>query len=208
MSDFGYGWMSPNDVSSKYNSQVFVINQLLSKVRTLQLGLVLAVNGGGLNVPPTVNVQPLVNMVDGNGNSVPHGTIFNVQVLRWQGGDTALIIDPAVNDIGLLAICDRDISSVINNKGPANPGSNRRFDFADAIYLGSVLGSSPKQYIQSSVQGLTLADRNGNTIAMTKQGITFTDALGNTFTVANYVLHTHGGVTPGGGESGPPTPGT
>ena len=108
----------------------------------------MAVTGGGVGAVGYVDVQPLVNQVDGFGSAIPQGRLHNIPYLRMQGGVNAIILDPQVGDIGVCVFSDRDISSVKTTKARANPGSRRRFDVADGLYLGGMLNGAPSQYIE------------------------------------------------------------
>lgn len=157
MTDFGYGQIDPQATSSEYNTRQFQIDQALALVRTATPVKVMAVtNTGGLSPVGFVDIQPIVNQLDGAGNKVVHGTVFNVPYFRLQGGASAVIIDPKVDDIGLAIICDRDISTVKATKDQANPGSFGRFDISDAIYLGGILNGDVTQYIQFNDDGVTI----------------------------------------------------
>ena len=133
----------------------FMVRAINSRNVTATLVLVKAVTGGGqaVDVPGTVDIQPMVAQLDGKGNAMPHGTIYNVPYVRAQGGTNAVIIDPVVGDIGLAVFASHDISSVKASKKPANPGSRRRFDWADAIYVGGMLNAAPAQYIRFTSTG-------------------------------------------------------
>ena len=67
-----------NAVAADYTSEVgriqFLIRSALSGVRTSMPVKVIAVsNSGGVSPIGTVNVQPLVSALDGNGQVWPHG---------------------------------------------------------------------------------------------------------------------------------------
>lgn len=153
-SNAGYrGPLGSTEATDRFNELNFVFKQLLSKVRTaLLVKIISCTNDGGVEPVGTVSVQPLVNQVDGAGNAVPHGTVYNLPYFRLQGGTSAIIIDPVAGDVGLAVFCDRDISSVKANSpgasGPSNPGSARTFDMADGCYIGGFLNNTPIQYIQ------------------------------------------------------------
>lgn len=183
-SQSGYaGQQQLNDGTSDFNKVSFLVNQILSLVRTATLVQVQAVtNDGGVSPTGTVDVLPLVNMTDGAGNATPHITVYGLPYCRVQGGLNAMIVDPIVGDIGIAVFSDRDISSVKVNKKQANPGSRRRFNFADGVYLFGVMGAVPTQYIRFTSSGIEIVDKNGNMIQMTSAGITMTDANGNVLT--------------------------
>lgn len=157
-SNNGYnGQQTPNSAGSDFNAQTFMVWSILARVRTMQLVKVMGVtNAGGISPVGFVDILPLVNQVDGAGNAEPHGTIYHCPYFRLQGGANAIIIDPQIGDIGWGGFADRDISSVIANKGPANPGSKRMFDMADAVYFGGMLNGTPNQYIAFSASGIAI----------------------------------------------------
>lgn len=172
----GYqGFQNVTGFGSEFNAQLFLIQSVLATVRTATLVQVQScTNAGGIAAVGTVNVLPLTNMVDAAGNQTPHGTLYSLQYARVQGGANAVVIDPVAGDIGLAVFADRDVSSVIANKGQANPGSNRMFDMADGIYLFSVLTKAPTQYVQFDSAGIsvtstgkvTLTDGKGSTVVL------------------------------------------
>lgn len=141
--------MSPSDYETESKRFNFVVKSLLARVRTAGPVEVVAVtNSGGVSPIGYVDIKPLVQQVTGDGSAVDHGVIYNVPYLRVQGGGNAVIIDPHVGDIGLAAFCDRDISKVKATGSQAAPGSLRRHNMADAVYLYSIMAAAPTQYIQ------------------------------------------------------------
>ena len=160
-----YGLMEPWSSWGSFNQISFVIQQALAKMQTATLVQVEScTNDGGLSPVGMVNILPLVNMVDSNGNAIPHTTIFNVPYLRVQGGANAVIIDPQPGDIGIALFASRDLSSVIAVKGQANPGSARQYDFSDALYLGGMLNGVPSQYVQFSASGIEIVSPTAITL--------------------------------------------
>lgn len=148
---------SPGDSASEYERLQFVINSLLNKVRTsLPCQVMSVTNSGGVSPIGTVSVKPLVSQLDGNGNAIDHGTIFNVPYLRIQGGGNAVILDPQVGDIGLVCVADRDFTTVQKTKAAAPPASNRKYDLSDAIYTSSILSGTPTQYVRFSASGIVV----------------------------------------------------
>jgi len=218
------GQQRPNDGSSNLNSTAFLVQQLLARISTLTLVKVVSVTtDGGVTPVGFVDVQPLVNQLDGAGNATPHGTVFGLPYLRLQGGANAIILDPAVGDIGICGFASRDISSVKATKAVANPGSLRRFDMADGMFLGGTLNAAPTQYVQFNADGITLVSPIKVTISAPEieiDGILTqgTGPRGGSATMEGPVTvnqdltaegtdvhtHRHGGVQPGSGDTGPP----
>jgi hypothetical protein len=212
----------PADVASEYATLQFVIQQMLYRMQTsMPVRVMKVTTNGGVAPVGRVDVLPLVHQIAGDGTAVPHGTVFNVPYSRVQGGANAIIMDPEVGDIGICLFASRDISSVKANpaaaaaNGGANPGSARAFDFADAVYVGAILNAVPTQFVQFSTAGVRVLSPTKITLeapAIELKGpVTATqtiDAPNGEITSQGTHLHTHthSGVVPGGGTSGPPSP--
>lgn len=156
--EFGFrGTADATSGGSDYNATRFMILQALGDISTVKLVEVVAVtNAGGLSPVGFVDVKPLVNQLDGYDNAVDHGIVHNIPYFRLQGGTNAVILDPQEGDIGMCGFCDRDISSVKSSRAQANPGSKRRFDMADGLYVGGFLNGEPQQYVQFSSAGVAI----------------------------------------------------
>lgn len=201
--DSGYaGQMGLTDTVGEFNTTNFLIRQFLGRVVTSTLVQVKAVNNNGGVVPVgLLNVQPLVNQLDGQGNATPHGIVTNLPYLRLQGGANAIILDPQVGDIGLAIFADRDISAVKATRVRANPGSRRRFDWADGLYLGGFLNGAPTQYVRFNADGISIIDRSANQIVMAAAGVTINGVLFNRSANVSGIkdLTTTGNTSLGGG---------
>lgn len=151
----------PSDFDSEQNGLNFAIQQAMLKLQTALPVRVMAVRNAGLAPVGQVDIQVLVDMVDGQGNTVQHGTISNVPYFRLQGGTNAVIVDPSPGDIGMACFCSRDISAVKSVKDSAPPGSWRSHDFSDALYLGGFLNGTPTSYIQITEGGILVHNTSG-----------------------------------------------
>ena len=158
MADGYFGFQGAGAASGDFNTLTFLIRQALSRINVMAPVKVMGcTNSGGVSPIGTVDVQVQVDLIDGNNVRIPHGTIFKCPYLRVQGGTNAVIIDPVAGDLGVVGFCDRDISSFLANKGASAPGSARRFDMADAVYLYSLpLALVPTQYVQFSTAGIKI----------------------------------------------------
>jgi hypothetical protein len=196
--------LGPTKANSIQNQHQFMIDQAMGRVSGAKVVKIVAIHGGGIGEPGTVDVQPLVNQIDGGGNSQPHGTIYGIPYTRSQGGGNVVVNDPVVGDVGYMLVADRDISAVKSTKKAANPGSLRRFDPADGVYIGAMLNSAPTQHIAFTAGGIEISDKNGNKIVMGAGGIAITSS-GLTHNGTNIsATHVHTGVTPGGSNTGAP----
>lgn len=210
--------------TSDFNALEFIARQVLNGANTATIVKVLAVNGNA------VNVQPLVNQVDGLGNSTPHGVVNGLRFIQLQAGSSGILLTPVVGDIGLAVFADHDTSSVIASKAPANPGSMRRFDFADGIYVTGIggLNPTPTQFIQLlpgagginitspaavSINAPTI-NLNGAITAQTQQGEATSMAINGSVTITQqvtasniaYTTHTHPYIPGTGAETQTGTP--
>lgn len=143
----------------RFNEVSFVIQQFLARVQTATLVKIIScTNDGDVSPFGFVDVQPLVNQIDGSTppNAIPHVTVYGLPYMRMQGGSNAVIMDPQAGDIGIAVFANRDISKVKSTQAQANPGSYRSFDFADGMYLGGVLNGAPLQYVQFDATGITI----------------------------------------------------
>ena len=168
-SAFGYGQMEPSDTASEYNVICFIVTQLMAKMQTMipvQVQAVYVQAPGGVGPAGTVDVLPLVTQLDGQNNATPHGTVHGLPFFRVGAGSNAIICDPQVGDIGIVHAASRDISSVVSKRGQANPGSLRKYDLADGVYVGGILGQTPTQYVVFTPTGINIGDKNGNIIEM------------------------------------------
>lgn len=191
-----YPLQQPETATTEYQTLAFFVNAILSHVRTAHPVEVVAVTGGGLGPIGTVDVQPLVSQVNGIGQGEPHKIVYRRPYIRWQGGSSAVILDPSVGDIGLLVCCDRDISNVVATLTAALPASLRRFNFADGIYIGcSVSKSAPTQYVQFVPEGGGINIVSPGEIKLTGSSISLNGATisgaGEVTDAAGKVLGTH-----------------
>lgn len=177
----GYGQQDPTVGNSDFNVISFIARQMMRRMETNRLVQVKAIHPGEGSPPAqgTVDVLPLVQQIDGNGNVTKHGTVYGIPVLRLQGGTSAIIVDPAVDDIGYVSVCNRDGSIVKTEKTESPPGSFRAFDLADGIYTGRLFSDAPNQYVWFEEERVTIGDASGNTIVLDSDGITATDSFGH-----------------------------
>jgi hypothetical protein len=171
------GTQRPGSGNDPLNAQAFLIEQMLNRAWTATLVKVMAVtNAGGVSPVGFVDILPLVAQIDGAGHATPHGTIFHIPYFRMQGGANAIILDPQVGDLGIAVFAAQDISSVKATKAAANPGSRRKFDPADAIYIGGVLNDVPTQYVAFSASGIAIVSAANVSIAAAAGTVTVTSS--------------------------------
>jgi hypothetical protein len=208
-----YPYQTGPDSANEYTLQRAAFYRFLQRLAGPTLVQVVScTNAGGLAAQGSVDVQPLVNQVNGDGQPTPHGVVHKLLYQRIQGGSNAVILDPQPGDQGVAIFASRDISGVKAARGQANPGSARLYDWADGIYLFSVLGGVPVQYFQFDADGITCVsptqiNLQAPTVAvqgnLTVSGTTTGEGDG-VFEGTDVHTHVHGGVQTGGGDTGPP----
>ena len=190
---------------SQLNATAFLIRQIIAgKAFAAVVTVKRVTNAGGITPAGVVAVQPMVNQIDGRGNQLPHGTIYNLPYFRLQGGANAVIIDPAVGDIGLSVICDRDISSVKATRAVSGPGSRRQNSHADGLYLGGFLNGVPTQFVAFSATGILMSSPTKVTITAPAVQINSTVTVSGDVIAQGTHLHTHIHPDPQGGVTGAP----
>lgn len=200
------------DVEARYDqraAQLALIREALDDTRTSTLVQVLSVtNDGGVSAVGLVDIQVLVSRLDGANQVINSGVVYNVPYMRVQGGANAIILDPQVGDIGIALIADRDISSVKSTKAAAAPGSNRKHDMADALYLGGVLNGVPQQYVRFTAGGIEMVSPTKVTVQAPDVALVGNVAAsGGSFThngVNVGSTHVHPGVQSGPAMTQPP----
>lgn len=226
----GYpGWQDAFAKSKAFNALTFMIRQAMAEASHVALVVVKKVTANQTDgAPPLVDVQPMVHQIDQIGTAQPHATITNIPTFRVQAGNSAFICDPKVGDIGAVIVADRDSKSAIKNQAPANPGSFRRFDWSDSMYLGGFGSIDPTTFVKlDDDDGITIQVAAGNPLTINADTINIADSsgsgdtsimitgdaeasgtiTGDTDVVGNGVSlhdHTHSGVTTGSGDTGPP----
>ena len=172
------GMLQPSTLWGVYNNLRFVIAQALSLVQTSTIVKVIACsNDGDVSPVGTVDVQILVNQVNGQMVGTPHLTMYGLPYLRIQGGANAIIMDPQPGDIGIAIFASRDITKVKATKAEANPGSFRTHDFADGMYLGGLLNAAPSQYVQFTSSGINVVSSNEVKITAPKATVNASDSV-------------------------------
>lgn len=232
MADDAVGQQTPYDRNSPVSEAVFMVRQLIARINTMKPVKVVAVKPGAGSPPVagTVDVQLLVSQIDGNGNAIKGsaGVLHGVPYLRLGGGAWAVVVDPAVGDVGLVICADRDISNVgptlkSGAAVPVTPGSFRQYSISDAVYVGGCLNPvAPAQYVWLKGDGtFVIADGKGNVLSTSSSGFSLMGDLSVTGSITATKNVLAGGLLPAPGvaqvglathkhtaNNTPPTPGT
>lgn len=128
-------------------AQEWIIQRMIRQLNTAQLVTVVAVHPTAGTVG-FVDLRPMVQQQTVTGTVIESGTIFRAPYLRAQGGVSAVILDPAVGDIGLAVCTQRDSTAVITTKADAPAATNRAYDLGDSLYVGAFLNADPAQFLE------------------------------------------------------------
>lgn len=221
---------TPADVANESAVLTFFVSRMIGRISTaILVRVVSCTNSGGVSPVGSVDILPLVGQVTGDGQIIPHKTVYGVPYQRIQGGANAVIIDPEPGDLGLAVVCSRDISAVKISKAPGGPGSARQYNIADAVYIGGCLNATPTQYVRFSAGGVEIVSPTKITLTAPTVEVNastefhvispqseFSGTIhtpetitGDTDVIADGIsgaTHTHGGIQPGGSNTAPPNP--
>lgn len=202
MVDFKKSNLDADQRLDSYQSLLFLINSVVNNVNTAELVKVIAVD----EAKKEIDVIPIVAKPDSEGQRIEPAPIYGIKYIEWQYGTNAIIATPVINDIGLLVVCTKDISSIDSGL----VGSYRRYNLADGIYFGGLCGfnATPTQFIKFDENGIEvtsptaltintpIATVNAQTSATIIAGETATITAGQTATISaqSVVLGSSGGT--------------
>ncbi|WP_145580414.1 phage baseplate protein [Yersinia mollaretii] len=178
--------------TSDAESLSYVFKELLSGAFFIELVEVMNIRGEAPNL--VVDVIPLVTRTDPSGATIQNSEIFNVPVFRLQRGGSAIIMNPVIGDIGMIAICDRDNSIARANRRQSVPGSKRTHSKSDALYLGGFLNNHPSQFVEFADGSINITSPNPVNITCSKANITAPDGV----EMQTPLLHVSGNITADG----------
>lgn len=177
-------------------AQEWIIRDLIRKVHTAAPVRVLAVRSVTDRVG-FVDVVPLIEDVDTNGAVIEQAPIYNVPFLRLQGGASAVILDPAVGDIGLAVFAERDATALATTLQAGPAATARSHSSADGFYFGGFLNGAPTQWVKflAGAAGIDihtpgdLTLSSGGAITLSSGGATTVNAGGGFVVNANMTLN-------------------
>jgi hypothetical protein len=153
----GARWAGLSDGNSEAGYMRFMMHQMMGRQSTVKLVKIVTLDKtqpGQWGKAGAVDVNPLTNQTDGTGTtSKAHGSVYGLVYHRIQGGKNAVIIDPEPGDVGFAVVMDRDISGHSGGGNQANPGSFRRNDLSDGVYIGGCNNDKPSTYVTFVQQG-------------------------------------------------------
>ena len=208
MVDFKKSNLDADQRLDSYQSLMFLINSVVNNVNTAELVKVIAVDES----KKEIDVIPIVAKPDSEGQRIDPAPIYGIKYIEWQYGTNAIIATPVVNDVGLLVVCTKDISSIDSGL----VGSYRRYNLADGIYFGGLCGfnATPAQFIKFDENGIEITSPtaltvnapimtvNAETSATVMTGEATVTATGNVAISGSNVSITGSAVSIGSGSGG------
>lgn len=163
----------------------YCINNILMQINTTLPAKIVSIDG------LRATVQPIILPKGLNQASPTPIQIANVPLCQLIGGNAGIIIDYQVNDVVLLGVIQRDISSIKNTWSQAVPPSNRKFNLADAVVLFKLSNTLPTTYVKITDDGgIEIKCSGTQPVSITTNGDVTASCNKATITATNDVLIT------------------
>ena len=170
-------------------AQEWTIIKLIREIHTATPVRVLAVRPVSDRVG-FVDVIPLIEDTDTNDAVIEQAPIYNVPYLRMQGGPSAVILDPAVDDIGLAAFVERDASALATTLQAGPAATKRAYSSADGFYFGGFLNGAPTQWVKFLAGAAGIDIHTPGDLTLSAAGaITLTSGGATTINAASFVVN-------------------
>lgn len=165
-----------------------------------------------------VQVQPQISVVGTDNNSMSRNSVASVPVLNIGGGGFFVNFDLPEGSLGWIKASDRDISLFLQSYREARPNSRRFHSFSDSLFIPDVMTGytiddedSGAMVIQN-LDGSVRISLNDSRIKITSPQVEIDSAdvqiTGASLTHNGVNIgstHVHGGITPGGDDTGVPS---
>ncbi|HDL6962208.1 TPA: phage baseplate protein [Yersinia enterocolitica] len=181
-----------NAQASNAESFSYAFERLMTGLFFIEIVKVKEVRGVSPNL--VVDVLPLVSRTDRTGSMIPNSIIYNIPVFRLQRGNSAIIMNPVMGDIGMIAVCDRDNSVARANLAQSVPGSSRTHSKSDALYFGGFLNGQPTQFIEFADSAINITSPNPVNITCSKATVIAPEGVD----METPLLHVSGNITADG----------
>lgn len=146
--------INPADNDSLAGTMRFAFQQLMKGVDGMLPARVLAYD----RTANRVQVELLITMITTSGAQVSRAQIANLPVINFGGGGYILNFPLTEGDLGFIVANDRDISLFLQSYAESPPNTNRVKNFADGVFIPSVL------------TGYNVTGEDGNAVLQTLDG--------------------------------------
>ena len=190
------------EVRDLVNTLQTAITKALANTHTATIGKVVSVG------EKTIDVQPVINrVVDGESIELP--VFQEVPPIFLSGAGSSLTMPISVGDYALLIFTERCFDRWWNGQDNQEPLEMRMHDYSDGFALVGLQNKSGALTIPNDMTftGDLIIDGNLTVNGeITAENISVPLTGDVTVGTISLKTHTHAGVTPGGGISGPPVP--
>lgn len=156
-------------------------------------------------------VQPQVMMGTTDGQKVSRAQVASVPVLNIGGGGFLLSFPIQPGDLGWVKASDRDISLFLQGMKEEWPHTKRMHSFQDGLFIPDAMraftvdGDDVERVVLQTTDGLTRVAIGDGIVRVVTPGDVEIESATLTHNGVNIGAdHTHGGVEPGAGNTGPP----
>lgn len=163
-------------------------------------------------------VQPIVAMLTTDGAIVSRAQVASVPVFQIGGGSFLLNFNILPGDLGWIKANDRDISLFLQGYAEQVPNTARQHSFQDSLFFPHVMTgytidpADEQNCVLQNLDGSVKISLGADKITIKAPNVEIDSAnvmINGAALEHNGVNigddHTHSGVDPGGGNSGPPT---
>jgi hypothetical protein len=195
--------LNPCDDDSLNGVFRHVVGKMLQGVNGMLPAQVIAYQPATTSSGARVQVQPMITVVDTNGNQVTRAQLASIPVYEMGGNGWVIKFPLAVGDLGWIVAADRDISQFLQSYSISPPNTYRVKDFADAVFLPA--GMKGYASAVEDAEGITIQNQAGTIkVSLTPAGVIITGAIvtvtGNLVVdgsvSANGIIMTEGADTP------------
>jgi hypothetical protein len=135
--------INPIDYGTLAGTLQYAFKKMMQSVDTMLPAMV--INFDRTVFPHVVQVQPLIKMLDTSGNFISRAQIVSLPVQELGGGDltsgVVLSFNLRPGNLGFIKACDNDISLFLQSLTENPPNTLRTRNFADAVFVPSILGN-------------------------------------------------------------------
>ncbi|MCK5644687.1 MAG: hypothetical protein KAJ19_28065 [Gammaproteobacteria bacterium] len=134
-------------------------------------------------------VEPMIRVLDTNGELTTRAQISEVPVLALGSGSALLNFNLLPGDVGWIEASDRDISTYLNNLAQTGPPTRRMHDFSDGLFIpdkvkGFIIQDSESEITLQTIDGSQRFEVFADKVKMTSgtDSVEIEDGVGITMT--------------------------
>lgn len=162
-------YSDPVDSGTEADSLLSNLELFLYGKHFTEIVKIIAVYGEVPNLK--VDILPLVTRTTNTGEPIPNVAVYGATVFRLQRGNSAVIMNPVVGDIGIAMYCDKDSDNARRDRVSGAPNTTRCHSRIDALYMGGLLNQQPDQFIEFADSAINITSPNPVNVTCSKATI-------------------------------------